>query len=307
MKRLCLLCCLSLLLPISFAGPAATSDKDKAKAKVDDDLVWHDARQFGVEGQGFTDVAAPYDRLPASAEKGVRKEVWGLSRHSAGLCVRFRTDATAVHARWKLTGKNLAMNHMPATGVSGLDLYVRGEQSGKWQWLGVGRPEAQTSTAVLARGLPAGKELREFLLYLPLYNGVSSLEVGLPRGAKVAAAPPYAAQKKPIVFYGTSITQGGCASRPGMVHTSILARRFDWPVINLGFSGNGKMEPELAGLMGKIDAAAYVVDCLPNLSPEEVGKRTEPFVLALRKARPHTPIVLVEDRSYANAGQLPAL
>src|SRR5262245_48378317 len=298
MRRLCLLCCLSL--PSAAFADLVPADK----AKADGDLLWYDAKLLGIEGQGFSDLESPYDRLPSKAEKVVRDPVWNLSRHSAGLCVRFRSDATAVHARWTLTGKGLAMDHMPATGVSGLDLYAR-TPGGKWQWLGVGRPKEQTNTAVLARGLPAA-QTREFLLYLPLYNGVRSVEIGLPKDAKLSKAAPHPAHKKPIVFYGTSITQGGCASRPGMVHTSILGRRLDWPVVNLGFSGNGKMEPELAELLGKIDAAAYVLDCLPNLSAEEVEKRTEPFVLALRKLRPQTPIVLVEDRSYANSSLLPA-
>lgn len=273
------------------------------KGKSEDGLVWYDTRLLDVEGQGWTDVAAPYDRLPAKAEKLVRPPVWGLSRHSAGLCVRFRTDAQAISARWSVTSKQLAMNHMPATGVSGLDLYVR-SPSGRWQWLGVGRPTGQTTTQRLVSGLPT-PQMREYLLYLPLYNGVSSVEIGLPKGSQLAKVPARPAHKKPIIVYGTSIVQGGCASRPGMVHTAILGRKLDWPVINLGFSGNGKMEPELARLLAEIDAAAYVLDCLPNMSADEVAKRTEPFVEILRKARPDTPIVLVEERSVANSSILP--
>jgi hypothetical protein len=237
--------------------------------------------------------------LPAKAEGVVRAPVWGLSRQSAGLCVRFVTDAAAIHARWTLTSNNLAMPHMPATGVSGLDLYVH-MPDGRWQWVANGRPTQQTNTAALASGLPKGQ--REYLLYLPLYNGVSSVEVGLAKDAKLMKAPerPEGA-RKPIVFYGTSITQGGCASRPGMVHTAILGRRLNMPVINLGFSGNGKMEPEVTALIAEIDAAVYVIDCLPNMTPAEVAERTEPLVKALRKARPHTPILLVEDRTFANA------
>jgi hypothetical protein len=272
-------------------------------ARADDGPLWHDVRKLGVEGQPFSDTKAPFDRLPARAEKIVRPAVWNLSRQSAGLCVRFRTDAGTIQARWTLTGKSLALPHMPATGVSGLDLYVR-DSRGQWRWLGVGMPRAVTTTAVLARGLPAAG-MREFLLYLPLYNGVSRVEVGVPAGSKLDKAPPRPAHKKPIVFYGTSITQGGCASRPGMVHTAILGRRLDWPVVNLGFSGNGKMEPELAHLLAEIDAAVYVLDCLPNLGPDDVAKRTEPFVQILRKARPETPIILVEDRSYTNSALLP--
>jgi len=103
------------------------------------------------------------------------------------------------------------------------------------------------------------------------------------------------------VFYGTSITQGGCASRPGMVHTAILGRRFDRPVINLGFSGNGTLDLPIAQCLGRINAAVFVIDCLPNLRAAQVAERIVPFVRELRRARPNTPIVLVEDRSYSQA------
>jgi hypothetical protein len=296
LPRLCLL----LLL----ATPSARADTiDPGKAREHAGLLWYDARLLGLEGQGWTDDVSPFTRLPDRAEKLVPKSVWGLSRQSAGLAVRFRTDATNLSARWTLRSGNLAMPHMPATGVSGLDLYCRGP-SGKWQWLGVGQPTGRDNSRKLAAGLPPGPT-RDFLLYLPLYNGITSLEIGLPKGSPLAKAPPHPAFKKPIVFYGTSIVQGGCASRPGMVHTAILGRRFDWPVVNLGFSGSGKREPELAGLLGEIDAAAYLLDCLPNLRAEDVAKRTEPFVRLLREARPQTPIVLMEDRSYANSALLP--
>jgi lysophospholipase L1-like esterase len=268
------------------------------KVKVDN-VVWTDVRELDLEGQGWKETKAPFDRLPAKAEKGVREPVWNLSRHSAGLCVRFAADAPVLQARWTLTSSRLAMPHMPATGVSGLDLYVK-TAKGKWRWLGVGQPKETTNTAVLAAGISPGKH--EYLLYLPLYNGISKLEIGLPQAAKIFKPSPRSKENsKPIVFYGTSITQGGCASRPGMVHTAILGRWLDHPVINLGFSGNGRMELELAHLLAELDPAVYVLDCLPNMTATEVTERVEPFVHVLRKARPHTPILLVEDRSYANA------
>lgn len=285
------------LASASFA--AEPLDPAIAKADSDGKLLWYDIANLGIEGQGWKETKAPYDRLPAKAEELVRPPVWGLSRNSAGLCVRFETNADAIHGRWTLTSNNLAMNHMPATGVSGLDLYARGDD-GKWRWLGVGRPTQTTNSAQLAGGIP-GKE-REYLLYLPLYNGVSSVEIGIPKEAKLSkAAPRDESQNKPIVFYGTSITQGGCASRPGMVHTAILGRRLNRPVINLGFSGNGRMEPELAELLAELDPSVYVLDCLPNMSGKDTAERVEPFVQRLRKSRPETPILLVEDRFYDNA------
>ncbi len=264
---------------------------------------WYDVRLADVEGQGWTDLKAPFDRLPAKAEKTVRSAVWNLSRQSAGIMVRFTTDAPAIKARWTLTSSRLAMPHMPATGVSGLDLYVKTDNG--WRWLGVGKPTAQTSTANLVTGIPPAK--RDYLLYLPLYNGVSSVEIGLPKDSHLEKSSPRPeSRRKPIVFYGTSITQGGCASRPGMVHTAILGRRLDRPVINLGFSGNGRLEQEVADLMAELDPAVYVIDCLPNVTADVVAARTEPLVKTLRKARPDTPILLVEDRTYANSFLIPA-
>lgn len=268
-----------------------------AQTVDNNDRAWIDIRTLGVEGQGWTDTAKPFDRLPERAEKLVRAAVWGLSRHSAGMCVRFVTDAPAIDARWTLTSSSLSMPHMPATGVSGIDLYVK-DAKGKWRWLSVGQPKAVTNEVRLANGIPAGR--REYLLYLPLYNGVSSVEISVPKGHEVARAPGYK-DARPILFYGTSITHGACASRPGMVHTAILGRWFNRPVINLGFSGNGRMEPELADLQAELDPAVYVLDCLPNMQAKEVAERVEPFVHTLRQAHPGTPIVLVEDRSYANA------
>jgi hypothetical protein len=190
------------------------------------------------------------------------------------------------------------MPHMPATGVSGVDLYVNTGIS--WHWLATGRPTQLTNTAVLVAGLP--KQHREYMLYLPLYNGVSTVEIGIDKDAVISQLPRLEKiAPRPVVFWGTSITQGGCTSRPGMVHTAILGRRLNVPVINLGFSGNGKMEPEVAALLAEIDAAVYIMDCLPNCNAAEVTERTATLVGILRKTRPTTPIVLVEDRTYADA------
>jgi hypothetical protein len=302
-RTTCALAGLILLLSGPTAGAAEAIDPARATADPKEPILWYDIRLLGVEGQGWKETKAPFDRLPARAEGVVRPPVWGLSHHSAGLCVRFVTAAPALHARWTLLSEKLAMEHMPATGVSGLDLYVKTE-AGKWHWLAIGRPTKQTNQVALVSGLPSGK--REYLLYLPLYNGVTLVEVGVAKNQTLEKAEPRPAERqKPILFWGTSITQGGCASRPGMVHTAILGRRFDRPVINLGFSGNGKMEPEMADLLAELDPAVYVLDCLPNLTAAEVTERTEPVVQKLRKAHAKTPIVLVEDRSYTNAFLLP--
>lgn len=278
------------------AGPVI----DAAKATLDEKagLRWYDFKLLNVEGKGWTETKSYFDRLPGKAEGVVREPVWNLSRNSAGLCARFVTDASSVSVRWTLTSAKLEMPHMPATGVSGIDLYVK--LAGQWRWLAIGIPREQTTQVQLVGGLPEAE--REYLMYLPLYNGVTSVEIGIPPQAKLAQGDSYpAGHEKPIVFYGTSITQGGCAARPGMVHTAILGRRLNYPVINLGFSGNGRMEPEMAQLFAELDPAVYVIDCLPNMGAAEVRERVEPFVQVVRKAHPQTPILLVEDRSYSDS------
>jgi hypothetical protein len=294
---------LSALAADSGSSAIEKLDPNFAAKDTSGEWLWYDAQKLTVEGKGWTDTDRFYDRLPARAKGAVPDPVWSLSRHSAGICVRFSTDAEKISARWKVLNDKLAMPHMPATGVSGLDLYVH--DNGVWRWIGNGRPSGQSTQAVLAGGIPAGTH--EYMVYLPLYNGTESLEIGVAPTATLSKAPDRPADKaKPIIFYGTSITQGGCASRPGMAHTAILGRRLDHPVINLGFSGNGKLDAEMGKLIAEVDAAAYVLDCAPNMPPEMITERAEPFIIALRAARPGTPIVLVENIAYQAGAFLPA-
>jgi hypothetical protein len=272
---------------LTFASPQST------------EWEWVQAHDLTFEGQGWSDVDSPFDRLPKKAKGVVRDPVWNLSRDSSGMAVRFVTDSTAIACRWSLRKSTLAMPHMPATGVSGVDLYVR-DTEGVWRWLACPSPNNQNMTATLISDLPEGT--REYLLYLPLYNGVQSLEVGVVAGSELKPGFTRAKDKSlPIVFYGTSITHGACASRPGMTHPAILGRRLELPIINLGFSGNGTMDLEMADLMSELDAAVYVIDCLPNMNAPGISERVVPFVKRLRESRPLTPILLVEDRSFANA------
>ena len=280
---------------------AATGTTLLAQQKPKPSVDWYDVREWGLEGRGFNDTEKYFDRLPARAKGAVRNVVWNLSRHSAGMMVQFRTDATAIHAQHSVTGKTLAMPHMPATGMSGLDLYAKDDNS-EWRWVQVTRPTSQTMNVVVASGLRPG--IRDYAIYLPLYNGTESLKIGVPKGGTFETIAPR--KQKPIVFYGTSITHGACASRPGMPHPSILGRRLNRPIINLGFSGNGKLEKAVGNFLTELDPAVYVLDCLPNMVAKEVTARTEPMVKQLRNTHPKVPIVLVEDRTYANSWIMPS-
>ncbi len=261
-------------------------------------IRWYDVTSWGVEGRGWTDEERQryFDRLPAKAEATVPPAVWGLNHHSAGMAVLFATDATQIYVEYELFSSRLAMPHMPATGVSGLDLYAR-DSDGQWRWLQVVQPTSQQINQLLAGGLDPGG--RTYLLYLPLYNGVNSLQIGVPD--KDTFTPIRPRDDRPIVFYGTSIIQGACASRPGMALPAIVGRRLDVPTLNLGFSGNGRMDRSVVELMAEWDAEIFCIDCLPNMDPDLVRERTGPLVRRLREARPQTPILLVEDRPFTNS------
>ncbi len=259
-------------------------------------LTWHNVEDWGIEGQGWSDTARYYDRLPAKAEGVVSEAVWNLSRHSAGMSTRFMTDATEVWVKYTLLSDRLAMPHMPATGVSGVDLYAEDAQ-GVPRWVSVARPTKTTFEKSLVDGLLSGT--KKFTVYLPLYNGVETLSIGVAESATFTPVAPRSA--KPILFYGTSIMHGACASRPGMAIPSILSRRLNQPCINLGFSGNGRMQPEVVDLLGELEPSLYAIDCLPNMNAEMVLERALPLVESLRAAHSETPILLVEDRLNTNA------
>lgn len=256
------------------------------------ELKWIDASSLAIEGRGWADTKSFYDRLPRQAESVVRAPVWDLSHNSAGMAFHFISDTPELQVRWTLTSASMALNNMAASGVSGLDLYIKVD--GRWRWLAAARAGSfrENNAGTLFEHLSA--EPREFLLYLPLYNGIESLQLGIAPSSKLESA---VRSDKPIVFYGTSIVQGGSAMRPGMAYPAVLGRRLDRPIVNLGFAGNGRAEPEMASLLAELDPVAYVVDCLPNLGSEDV-ERLEPLVAVLRGKHPETPIVLVENPEY---------
>lgn len=280
---------------VFFASKAFAEDV-AVEPVVLEGTAWYDAQKWPVENKAWTDTARYFARLPARAEGVVTGNVWGLSQHSAGELVRFRTNAPSISVKYKLYSASLGMTHMPATGVSGLDLYSK-DTDDTWKWVACTQPAAAEATNVLIDGLDG--TMREFLLYLPLYNGVDQLEIGVPAASEFHAVAPRT--ERPILYYGTSIAQGGCSSRPGNAFTAMLSRRLDLPVINLGFSGSARMEPELAALFAELDPCLFVIDASPNMGPELIDERGIRFVQILRDAHPETPILLVEDRCFSNS------
>ena len=265
------------------------------------DWVWRSADTLCLEGKGWKETSRPYDRLPAKAQGVVREEIWNLSRFTTGLSVRFRTNAVQIKARWILGHPNQVLDHTPRRAHSGLDLYAR-SPAGAWRWVGfsdiIARDDGPKESVLNRRG-PLDGESHEFRLYLPLYNSVERLEIGIPRGAVIETAP--ARTERPIVYYGTSIVHGAGVSRPGMTFVAVLERKLDYPLVSLGFSGQAIMEAEVADLLAELDPALYVLDAIPNMTAERINDHAEPFIRRIRSAHPDTPIVLVEDRTYPAA------
>ena len=266
-------------------------------------MVWHDPQksEYSVmQNQAFVDQINGYARLPESAKGVVRDAVWNLSRNSAGVAIFFRTNSPEIEVRYTTTSKSYAMPHMPSTGVSGVDLY-RVDGRGDWKYLPGGYSfKDQVTYKYNKLSVSPDGQAYEYRLYLPLYNGVQSMQIGVKEGSEFSFIPT--SPLKPIVMYGTSIAQGGCCSRPAMAWGTIVHRKLDYPFVNLGFSGNGRLEREVLDYITQIDAALYIMDCLPNLtnySYDDVYKLSVEAVKQIR-AKSNAPILMVEHVGFSD-------
>ena len=276
-----------------------------------------------VHGSGWESLAGRFVRLEDSAEGLVRKPVWDLSRNSAGLSLVFRSNTRRLELSFDVFGWK-GMNHMPATGVSGVDLFAY-KPDGEELWCAAKfMPQfkeeyiegpAQTSSdpsSAQARTVRVtrvaysfeqidyeeGCEEYEWHLYLPLYNTVENFRMAVEEGCRLEWVPRD--ERQPIVVYGTSIAQGACATRPGMAWTNLVERELRYPVVNLGFSGNGKLEAELFALLDQIDAGVYIIDCLPNIKvTDNFEEKLEAGIKLLREHH-SCPILVVDHSGHTN-------
>ena len=254
-----------------------------------------------VQGQIMTSEAREcyYHRLPAKYKGVVRKAVWNRGTTSAGERIVFSTNSKTITVRYKVSGAH-AMPHMPATGVSGVDLYSY-DKHGNEVWLKGKYSFKDTVTykySAIEMENAKGKYHR-YTLFLPLYNEVKWMEIGVEEGTKFRFEED--SPVKPIVAYGTSICQGACASRPGMNWTNILTRRLGRTVVNLGFSGNAMHEKEVIDMVSDVDAAVYILDGMPNSFSIPVPALQDTLVKAvkqIRAKRPDTPIILTDHSGY---------
>ena len=238
-----------------------------------------------------------FNRLPDKYQNIVRPAVWNLSKCSSGIQIKFETNSPTIWVKWKLS-KNANLLNMSKIGVSGVDLYCK--SNNEWQYVNSGIPSDLMNTKELISRMDTIH--KEFILNLPLYDGVESLEIGIKKGFKInkgkSANQP---TDKPIIFYGTSITQGGSASRPGMAYPSIISRHINVETINLGFSGNGRFEQIIGQAICETASKLIVIDCTPNSHPDTIKTNTLPLLQQIRKCHSETPILLVESiiREYS--------
>ncbi len=282
----------------SQVSTAQKLDPNMALKKADaNGIVWLDPKEapFDLTGFEWIDQDHVYRRLPVHPDWEIRKPVDGLANHTAGGQVRFRTDSKRILVRVELRERS-GMYHMPATGQSGFDLYVK--EGDVNRYLKTTRFPHDTIRYEAELLNMEVKQLRTYTLNFPLYNGVNSLMIGIEEGSVIEAPPAFSLPGK-IVIYGTSITQGGCVARPGMLYSNILSRWMDIQFVNLGFSGNGRGEPALAHLINQIRGTRMIILDYEANASKTIMNTLGPFVDILREKHPDTPILIMSKIRYA--------
>ncbi len=248
--------------------------------------VFHDASKFYLYGKAIN-TTTRYHRIDTATYSDLPATIKKLLTHSAGLAVVFKTNSQTISAKWCVTEAK-ASNNLTPIAQKGLDLYIK--KDGKWQFAGVGRPTNTCSEFTIVKSMD-GTE-KECMLFLPLYDELKSLEIGVDEGSNVVSLEnPF---RKRILIYGSSIVHGASAGRPGMAYPAILSRNTGLYFMNLGISGNAKMEKSAARMVSDIQADAFVLDCVPNPSPQQIKERAEDFVKTVRAKHEKAPIILVQ-------------
>ncbi|NGP44968.1 hypothetical protein G4V62_08350 [Bacillaceae bacterium SIJ1] len=264
-------------------------------------MQWFDPKQdpFQVSGFAWLTEEGIYRRFPRNPTEKLPDSVDQLANCTSGGQIRFQTDAQRVAIQVQLSGK-ADMDHMTAVGQCGFDMYIGAP--GNQRFVAAARPPLDDTfyESTLVDLKARREEVIDVTLNFPLYQGVEEVKVGLDEGAEVTEPTPYHSDKR-VLFYGTSITQGGCASRPGMSYTNLLSRRIPLEMINLGFSGSGKGEKEVALVIRGIERpGCLVIDYEANVDAERYKKTLYPFIKLYREIHPQIPILVISRIRYAN-------
>ncbi len=277
-------------------------DKNFALAVPTDkeNTVYYDAKNKPISLYGVWHDGVGYRRLPADIAHATSESVEQLCKQTAGGRVRFITDSPYIIVKAKIGA--VRMPHMPASGRSGFDIYVR-EDNREIYKKTIIPPVATKDWYLGVYDIPGAKKERLFTVNFPLYDTVDEVLFGVEEGSAVLPAPEYSV-KDPILFYGSSITQGGCASRPGSSYEALISRRYDADYINLGFSGSAKGERAVAEYIASLKLSMFVFDYDFNSPTFEHYEATfEPFYKIIREKHRDLPIVfLTRPKYYYDSG-----
>lgn len=289
--------------PLSIAAPSAAAGA----------VIWTPGTELTILGRAFNEssLPGPYHRLPSAAQGVVRAAVWDLSLDSAGLLIGFASTSSSIYLNYTAASSFEPMVHFPATGISGADLYALDEGTGSWRFVAPAQLLYGTTvySATLATGLlpPASGKPRRFLLHLATYNAVDTLFVGVDAGASIVPDSPFAPATAPIVWYGTSILQGGVSFKVANIFTSRISRALGREIFNLGFSGNCWMEADVVQYLAEVPApAAFIIDCIRNMNVTGVNDNAVPLVQQYRQSHPTTPVILVAGTIFGRDWIVPA-
>ncbi len=272
-------------------------DKNFVTAKADENgFIFYDITEAPLKLEGlpfFRENNNTFFRVPQTfIEQDVSAGLLYLANHTAGAAVRFKSDSPQITIRATLR-ESLDMNHMPRAGSAGFDSYFKRPGEKTYRYNKTVQPAPKQETIEAIGGINPDKEMCDWIINLPLYGGVAKVEIGIKADSTIL---PPADHKiaKPVLFYGSSITQGGCASRPGNAYTSMLCRAIDAEQINLGFSGNAKGEIAMANLIASLDLAAFVYDYDHNApSVEHLADTHGKFFKIIREAHPDLPVIMI--------------
>ena len=277
-------------LLLSLAALLAVVVTSSAAEQKKDDLKFVDATTLNICGQTLPTDKSPYHRFDPAPYNLPHKNLVRYAGYPTGMYVMFKTTSSQIAATWENAPRRIGDN-MTAITQLGLDLYIK--QDGRWLFCQVARPSTDPEkcrhSKTLVKNLPEGE--KEFMLYLPLWCELKSLEIGVDKDATIEAIPsPY---KYKVLNYGTSITHGASASRPGMTWSARMSRNLGIDFINVGFSGQGKMHKEIVPLLCKVECDALLCYCFGNPSAQEIEERVDYFVDELVKAHPGKPIIFI--------------
>lgn len=248
-------------------------------------ILYYNAAQFTIIGKKDT-LGPIFHRVDTAMYHLMPTPVKHLFTHSSGLAICFRTNSPEIWAEWEVDP--IQMTNMAPIGHSGLDLYIK--KNKKWIYAGTGAPTGRVSSKCVVKNM--SQDFKECILYLPIYNSLKELKIGIKDSSRIESIPnPF---RKKIIVYGSSITQGASASRPGLTYPARLSRLTGYDFINLGLSGNGNMEKNVAKMLADIVADAFIIDCMPNMSIDEIQKRTSHLVHLIRSKHPLAPIIMLE-------------